>query len=166
LIRPLQAEQLLDALAQVTDTPVKFNGYPLGLRAAQIPGVEAVRPRDQRPTAGDQFLRTFGKPVRSLACECERGDDTTLGQAFQLTSGPLLNDMLTQPDNRLGRLLASGMADAALIEEFYLAALSRLPTEREQQAGVAYLLRAKDRRAALEDLVWGLVNAKEFLLRQ
>jgi hypothetical protein len=166
LIRPLQAEQLLDALAQVTDTPVKFNGYPLGLRAAQIPGVEAVRPRDQRPTAGDQFLRTFGKPVRSLACECERGDDTTLGQAFQLTSGPLLNDLLTHAENRLGRLLSANMADAALVEEFYLTALSRPPTEREQQAGVAYLQRAKDRRAALEDLVWGLVNAKEFLLRQ
>src|SRR5262249_7483186 len=86
LVRPLQAESLLDGLAQVTGVPVKFNGYPLGTRATQLPGVKAFRDRDQRPTEGDRFLKSFGKPERSLSCECERSDDMTLAKAFQMIS--------------------------------------------------------------------------------
>ncbi len=166
LVRPLQAEQLLDALAQVLDVPVKFSGYPLGVRALQLPGVRAYRDREQRPTVADQFLKLFGKPDRLLTCECERSDDTTLNQALQLTSGDLVNRLLTEPDNRIGRLLAEGKSDADILSEFYLAALCRLPALQEVQTANALLARAKDRRAALEDIVWGLVNAKEFLLRQ
>jgi hypothetical protein len=73
--------------------------------------------------------------------------------------------MLSTPDNRLGTLLTSGKTDEAIVEELYLTALSRLPTTKERAAALALLGRNKDRRAALEDLTWGLVNAKEFLLR-
>jgi hypothetical protein len=166
VVRPLQAEQLLDALTQVTGVPVKFTGQPLGLRAGQLAGVRAARGRDARPTDGERFLASFGKPDRLLACECERGDDTTLGQAFQMISGELLNEMLGAPDNRLGRLLAAKPSNEATIEELYLVALSRPPTEKERRWAIGFLGKRKDRRAALEDLVWGLVTAKEFLLRQ
>jgi hypothetical protein len=89
-----------------------------------------------------------------------------LSQAFQLITGELLNRLLTQPDNRLGRLLASDAAPEAIAEELYLAALSRPPTSMERQQAVTLLRASANRRAALEDLVWALVNAKEFLLRQ
>jgi hypothetical protein len=166
LVRPLQAEQLLDALAQATGVPVKFTGYPLGLRAGQLPGVQTPRPRDQKATAGEQFLPGFGKPQRLLTCECERSEDTTIGQAFQLLTGPVVNDMLCAPGNRIGRLLAEGRPDREIIEELYLTSLSRLPRPSEVQALSSYVGRAKDRRAALEDVAWGLVSAKEFLLRR
>jgi hypothetical protein len=166
LVRPLPAEVLLDAVSQVTGVPVPFNGYPLGLRAAQLPGVQAPRRRGQPATDGEKFLFAFGKPVRSLSCECERSEDTTLNQAFQLITGPLVNQMLRAADNRIDRLLAAGKCDAEMIEEFYLAALCRPPSPAEREAALTMLRRAKDRRAALEDLVWGLVNAKEFLLRR
>ena len=165
VVRPLQAEQLLDALAQVTAVTPSFPGHPAGTRAGQLPGVSANRGRRQRVSDGERFLSSFGKPVRLLSCECERSDDTTLNRAFQLITGPLLNKMLSDPDNRIGRLIASGATDAAIIEEFYLAALCRPPSATERQRALALLGSAKDRRAALEDLVWGLVNAKEFLLR-
>jgi hypothetical protein len=87
LVRPLQAEQLLDSLCQVTGGTVHFNGFPAGTRAGQLPGVGAARRRDEKPTDGERFLSAFGKPVRSLSCECERSDDNTLGQAFQLITG-------------------------------------------------------------------------------
>jgi hypothetical protein len=166
LVRPLQAEQLLDALAQVTEVPVKFNGYPLGLRAGQVPGVRPVGHRTQRPTAGEEFLQRFGKPERLLSCDCERSDDTTVAQAFQLLTGPALNRMLSEPHNRIGRLLAHGASKPQIVEECYLAAFSRFPTPSEQSAALAYLQHGKNGRATLEDLLWGLVNAKEFLLRQ
>jgi hypothetical protein len=166
LIRPLQAEQLLDALGQVTGAPARFPGFPAGMRAGQLPGVFAARARGKGAGDAEKFLTAFGKPVRSLSCECERSDDTTLNQAFQLITGPQLNAMLAEPDNHLGRLLASSKSDAAIVEEFYLAALCRPPTARERGRALEMLGHAHDRRAALEDLVWALVNAKEFLLRR
>jgi hypothetical protein len=78
----------------------------------------------------------------------------------------MLNKMLSEPDNRLGRLTAKGKTTGAILDELYLAALSRPPTARERARAVELIDRAKDRRAALEDVLWGLVNAKEFLLRQ
>jgi hypothetical protein len=165
LVRPLQAEPLLDALVQVLDVPVKYGGYPSGTRSAQLPGVRPSRERDRRSSEGETFLRRFGKPERLLSCECERADDTTLGKAFQLMTGQMLNRMLSEPDNRIGRVLAAGKSNQEIIEEFYLAALSRPPSRQDVQAAMTYVERAADRRAALEDVVWGLVNAKEFLLR-
>ena len=166
LVRPVQAEVLLDALAQVTGVPVRFNGYPLGVRAGQLPGVKALRDREARPTEGERVLKAFGKPDRLLTCECERSTDTTLGQAFQMITGGLLNQMLAEEDNRIGRLLKAGRSNEEIIEEFYLTALSRPPTAQEKQEAIAFIERSADRRAAIEDVVWGLVNAKEFLLRQ
>jgi hypothetical protein len=166
LVRPLQAEQLLDALAQVTGVTPSFPGHPAGLRAGQLPGVLAGRGRRQRASDGEKFLVSFGKPIRLLSCECERSDDTTLNQAFQLITGPLVNKMLSDPDNRIGRLITAGKTNGEIIEEFYLSALCRPPSAKERQQALAMIDAAKDRRAALEDLVWGLVNAKEFLLRR
>jgi uncharacterized protein DUF1549/uncharacterized protein DUF1553 len=165
LVRPLQAEQLLDALAQVTGLSVKFNGHPLGLRAGQLPGVRPFRRREEPPTAGERFLKMFGKPDRLLSCECERSSDMTLGQAFQLLTGDLLNRLVSAPDNRLGRMLAQGKSDRQILEELYLAALGRFPRDSELEAAVAILRKAPDRRMALEDVLWALLNAKEFLFR-
>lgn len=166
LVRPLHAEQLLDALAQVTGVPVKFNRYPLGLRASQVPAVHTIRPREGRATDAERFLKQFGKPERLLSCDCERSADATLGQAFQLISGDMINRMLSQPDNRLGLLLTAGKSNREIVEEFYVAALCRPPTANELTATVGLTEKSSQRRAALEDVVWGILNAKEFLLRQ
>lgn len=166
IIQRLSAEQLLDAQSQVTSVPLQFDGYPAGMRATQLPGVRAVRTRERKPSDEDQFLMTFGKPMRLLTCECERSSETSMGQAFHLISGPTINDFLTAPENRLSRLLASGKSPEAMVEELYWSALSRPPTAKELGKAVAVLSEARDRRNALEDLTWALLNAKEFLLRR
>ena len=111
------------------------------------------------------FLSLFGKPARLLTCECERSGGTTMGQAFQLISGPAVHELLTTSDNRLGQLLASGKPKAEMVTELYWSALSRPPTEVEAKAAVAYLEKSKESMLALEDLTWSLLNAKEFVLR-
>jgi len=166
LVRSVQAEVLLDAVAQVTGEAPRFTGYPLGMRAVQLPGVGAARSRREAPTNAERFLTAFGKPMRLLTCECERSEDTTLNQAFQLITGDLLNEMLIAPDNRIGQMLAAGKPNAALVEELYLAALARMPRAQEKEVALALIGKGKDRRAAVEDLLWGLLNAKEFLLRK
>ena len=91
---------------------------------------------------------------------------TTLGQAFQMITGTILQEALAAPDNRLGQLLARGVKDGEILEELYLSALCRLPRDQERRATLALIARGKDRRASLEDVLWGLLNAKEFLLRR
>jgi hypothetical protein len=165
--RRLTAEQLIDAQHQVLGVPTQFTGYPVGTRAGQLPGVATVsRRRGPSASTEDKFLVLFGKPQRLLTCECERSSETTLNQAFQLISGPAINELLSDPQNRLASLLKSEKPASEIVEELYWTALGRPPMLNESESGVSYLSRAKDRRAALEDLTWGLLNAKEFVLRK
>jgi hypothetical protein len=165
LIRPLQAEQLLDAMGQVLGTRPKFAGLPSETRAGQLPGVGTQRRRGASKADADKFLAVFGKPIRSLSCECERSEDTTLARAFQLITGPTLDTLLSREDNRIGKLLSAKKSDEQITDELYLAALSRWPSDRER-AAVQKLLSGKERRKGFEDLAWGLINSKEFLLRR
>jgi hypothetical protein len=114
----------------------------------------------------DQFLTLFGKPQRLLSCECERSTGTTLSQAFAMISGPMINDLLAHDEGRVARLAAQPVATAEQIDELYWTALARAPTAEEAQTTCDYVDKASDHRRALEDIVWSLLNAKEFLLRR
>ena len=166
LVRRLTAEQLLDATSQVCDVPLDFTGYPTGPRAAQLPGVGVTRRRDSGPSDADRFLKLFGKPPRLQSCDCERSDETTLGQTFQMISGSLVNRVLSAEGNRLDRLLNSNRSNGEIVAELYWTALIRQPKADELRATTEFLDTAKNRRAALEDVTWGLLNSHEFLLRR
>jgi hypothetical protein len=163
-VRPLPAEVLLDALAQVTESPVSFPGMPRGTRAGQLPGVGGRRERGVGPAPGERFLTAFGKPVRSLSCECERSDEPTLNQALQLLNGSLLEQLLQAPDNVLGRRLGSDSPEA-ILDDLFTAALSRLPNATERDRALLLARKARTPRQGLEDVLWGILNSKEFLLR-
>jgi hypothetical protein len=153
--RLLPAETLLDAISAATDVRDTFLGMPEGTRAVQLPGTAIRSP----------FLDAFGRPARTLACECEREREPTLYQALQLISSRMVEQKLGAGTGRIARLAQSNTPDAAAITELYLAALSRLPTPTEERATLASLRTAPTRRAGLEDLLWALLNAKEFLFR-
>lgn len=165
LVRRLTAEQLADAVDQVTGSPTDFGVYPVGTRAAQVPGILGPRRGNGRLGEPDPFLTLFGKPVRLLACECERSTATTMGQAFQLISGPRIHSRLTSPGNKLDQWLSEHLPPEELVDDIFWTALSRSPTEEERQRFSVYLGSASDPRAALEDVTWALLNSKEFLLR-
>lgn len=164
-VRRYSAEQLLDAVSSTLDVPLEFAGYPVGLRAQQMCGVHAVRLREQRPTREDSFLTLFGKPPRLQSCDCERTNETTLNQTFELISGELLNQWLSRDDNRLGRLAKSSASTDELVHSLYWTTLTREPAPEERDAARTALDGAANRRSALEDLAWGLLNSHEFLLR-
>lgn len=163
-VRRLTAEQLVDAISKAMGAPAKFNGYSQSLRAGQLPGVKKVF-RDSKPSPGDRFLKLFGKPGRLTNCDCERSNDTALGQVFELVSGKLIDEALTAKGNRITTLLASKQSDEQIVTELYWSVLSRKPSKRVLEQTVANVKSAPDRRAALEDVAWGLFNAKEFLFR-
>ena len=165
IVRGLSAEALLDAISQVTGVPATFNGYPVGTRAAQLPSLPGLE-RKASSDLGVKFLRQFGSPERLLSCSCERSDNTTLAQALQMISGNLIDTGLRTPDNRLGKLLNANKSNTEIVDDLFLASLSRLPNDRERSALLGRIEAAPDRRAALEDVMWGLLNSKEFMLRK
>jgi len=153
--RLLTAEQLLDAICQVTEVAEKFPGLPAGTRAIQLPDGEVNHP----------FLKTFGQPARELACECEREGDSNLAQALQLINGPTVNEKLRNPSNRIGWLLAAKTPDQDILADLYLSTLSRSPTPTDVKVALEHVNRSPDKRKAWEDVHWALLNAKEFLFR-
>ena len=165
IVRRPSAEQLLDNIVQVTGVPVRFNGYPEGMRASEIPGVRAVRVRDESPSDADKFLVLFGKPVRLQPCECERSSESTLAQTFQMVSGELIDRQLSNSRNVIHRLSREGLSAAEIVEELYWSALSRGPSARERELIARRLSRGEEANV-LEDVLWGLLNSNEFLLRR
>lgn len=151
----LSAEQLLDALCDVTAVPEKFAGLPAGTRAIQLPDGEVNHP----------FLKTFGQPARELACECERESDSNLAQALQLINGPTINDKLRNPNNRLGKLLADKKSDNEILDALYLAALARPATDAERAPALSHVTKSTDKRKGWEDVLWAILNTREFLFR-
>ncbi|MBI2949222.1 MAG: DUF1549 domain-containing protein [Verrucomicrobia bacterium] len=166
LVRRLTAEQLLDAQSQVTAVPLRFAGFPSGLRAAQLPGVRPEAKGQRRSNQMDQFLEIFGKPPRLLTSETERSCECNMSQAFQMISGPTVNDLIAEKNNRISDLLASGKSTREMVEELYWTALSAGPLDDQLDRLIASVDDAKDRRAGLEDILWGLLNSKDFLFRK
>jgi hypothetical protein len=162
--RRLAAEQMLDSLSQFAGVPQAFNGYPEGLRAGQLPGIQAVRPRDEPPSGGDRFLKLFGKPPRLQSCECERSNESSLSQVLLLTGG-ISPALFGRDDSRMAALASSGKPLEEIVDDLFWTALSRPPTTAELQTTAAHLQRAPDLRAALEDVAWALANSREFLFR-
>ncbi len=151
----LTAEQLLDALCDVTAVPEKFAGLPAGTRAIQLVDGEVNHP----------FLKAFGQPARELACECERESDGNLGQALQLINGPTVNEKVRNAANRLGGLLSAKKTELEILDEIYYAALARPAFDDEKKVALAHIAKGADKRKAWEDVLWAVINTREFLFR-
>jgi hypothetical protein len=166
--RRLMAEVSLDAISQVSAEPtmftqieypgadlVKTDFYAKGTRAMQLYDSAVV----------SRFLRTFGRNQRVITCQCERSNEPSLVQALHISNGDTLLKKLEAKDGKIESLLTGGLPNYRIIEDLYLAALSRYPTDRELTPLLATLndIPAGQRRAALEDIYWAVLSSREFL---
>lgn len=165
-VRRLTAEQLLDSESEVMGVPLKLDGLPRGMRAAQMPGVRPEAKGKRRANQLDQFLEIFGKPPRLLTSETERSCECNMGQAFQMLSSPAVNDLIKEKSNRITTLIESGKSNREIVEELFWVVLTASPSEEELNRLAAYVDQSKDRRSELEDILWGLLNSKDFLFRK
>jgi hypothetical protein len=150
--RRLPAEVLLDAISQATGVPDGFPGYPVGMRALQLPD----------PTLKSYFLALFGRSERVTACACERSGEVTMPQLLHLQNGDDVMRKLRAGDGRLAGLLKEKKTDAQVAEELFLATLSRPPSAKEMEAVTKALGDGGARDEVFRDLCWALLNSKEF----
>ncbi len=155
--RALPAEVLLDAICRVTGVPEKFAGWPEGVRAVQV--------WDNRLPS--YFLRIFGRPVRATVCECERGTEPSVAQALHLVNSAEIQEKIGARQGTARRLAVSALEPGEIVEELFLEALSRFPTEGERRILLPLFEEPGDpaatRREATEDVMWAILNSPEFL---
>jgi hypothetical protein len=151
-VRRIRAETMLDIITQVTDTKNKFQGLPQGARAVQIAdgGVSTY------------FLTTFGRPTRETVCACEVRLEPTLSQSLHLLNGSTVEPKIQQ-GNLVGRMLQERKTPAQIIEQMYVRCLSRSPRPEEMAKLLAAVGEAKDRKQALDDVFWAIMNSREFM---
>jgi hypothetical protein len=150
----LPAEVLLDALDTATNSPSSFSGLPAGTRAVQLPD-NAVN---------SYFLTVFGRPESASACECERSGEANLAQSLHLLNS---SEVQTKLSAGTGRAAVFSKDDKLppeeKIRELYLCVFSREPVADELKVALAHVSRVTDKKQAYEDILWALVNTKEFL---
>ena len=155
MVRRIRAEVLLDCISQVTATPNKFKGLPLGARAVQIAD----------GNTSNYFLTTFGRASRGTVCSCEVKMEPNLSQALHL-----LNGDTTQARIRQGKIVETQLTEkktpTEIIEKLYLGTLGRSPNETERKKlleAIGDETKAKEVTETLEDIFWALLNSKEFI---
>ena len=156
LLRRLSAEVLLDAICDATGVPEKFDGVPVGSRAVQLWDSQAT----------NYFLTTTGRPSRTTVCECERVASPTVAQVLHTLNSSSLEGKISHDAGLVAKTLREHPNEnAPVVNEIYLAFVSRLPTESESQRAVEHIAKAgSDRRqSAAEDLAWALMNSLEFI---
>jgi hypothetical protein len=151
----LMAEVLLDAVSQVSAAPTQFPNYPAEWRALRLPDANVA----------SYFLKTFGRPDRVITCECERTAEPSMVQVLHISNGETINKKLEQKGNRIDQLLAGKKPDGEILDEVYLAALCRYPTESEKSQTLKVLAETTEggKRPLIEDLYWSILSSREFL---
>jgi hypothetical protein len=153
--RRLMAEVLLDALSQVTGAATVFTNYPVGWRAMQLPD----------SNVDSYFLRSFGRPERNVTCECERTAEPSVAQVLHISNGDTLNKKLQAKGNQIEKLIDEKTPPEKIVEEAYLSALSRYPTDAEKEKILKVIAHPveNDFRPLIEDTYWAILSSKEFL---
>jgi Protein of unknown function (DUF1549)/Protein of unknown function (DUF1553) len=151
--RRLIAEVFFDAVNQATGTRSPFNGVSKNARAIDLP----------HENFGSYFLDTFDRPRRVTGCECERSSGATLAQVLLLANSDEIENKIRAGNGRIAGLLKAKKPTDEIIEDLYLATHGRFPTRAERDKTTAFVGRQENRQQALEDVLWVLLNSKEFM---
>jgi hypothetical protein len=156
-VRRMMAEVVVDVLNSALGVTENWGkDVPDGIRA-----IEVAPSRVQNPNLAYIF-RIFGRSARSMACDCERSMEPALPQTLYLMTDATLQGKLAK--SRAATLAKSMKTDDEVLDELFLATLSRPPSPAEKQSFADYRARKKDRQTAFVDTLWALINTREFIL--
>jgi hypothetical protein len=193
-LRPMMAEVVVDVLNSALGVTETFGPEV----APESHAIEVGSTRVAAKNATFVF-RVFGRPPRTSACDCERASEPALPQMLYLMADQAVLDKLrattvpgkgeARSDGRLAKLFRSKLTDSEMLDELFLATLSRYPSEAERhhfttwrkdrkttQANPADppkkvkgqldigLTGLSERELAFVDVLWALINTREFIL--
>ena len=151
-LRRIRSEVMLDCISEVTSTQDKFPGLPVGARAVQIADGNTAT----------YFLTTFGRAKRETVCSCEVKMEPNLSQALHLINGDTSNAKIQQ-GGLVPKRLGEGKTPEDIISEMYIRCFSRKPTAEEVASLMVIVAEQENKKEALEDIFWSLLNSSEFL---
>jgi hypothetical protein len=152
-VKRLSAEQMADAIDFATGTREKYAGLPLGVRAIQLPD----------PGVRSYLMDVFGRPSRQIVCECERSTKPNIAQALHTLNGDFLNRKIADPQGRVQKLVLAKATLSQATSELFAVTLARSPRPEEVAKAEEYIGSAPTTREGLQDLLWVLLNSREFL---
>jgi hypothetical protein len=157
----LSAEVLFDAVCQVTDSPSGFGGVPQDRHGPR----RAIMLPDE--SFSSYFLEVFGRPQRSSACECERVNEANLAQALHLLNSDDVQNKLSRPGGRADALASSHAPEEKKVEELFLWAFAHQPSKAQKEAALKHIAKnAKSKKVAYENILWAMLNTKEFVFNE
>ena len=145
----------------MTDSPTQFNGLP---RDRNAPSRAIMLPDE---SFASYFLDVFGRPQRISACECERVNEANLAQALHLLNSDEIQNKLARPGGRAEKVAKDPRPDAEKVDELFLWAFARKPTDEQRQIALEHINKyAMNKKLAYEDIIWALLNTKEFVFNK
>ena len=147
----------------MTDSPTNFGGLPKDRFAP----TRAIMLPDE--SFGSYFLDVFGRPQRISACECERVSEANLAQALHLLNSDEVQSKLSRQNGRADALANAKdtRPDAEKVEELFMWAFGRKPTDSDLKTAMDHIEKHKTaKKTAYENIVWALLNTKEFVFNQ
>jgi hypothetical protein len=152
-VKRLPAEVLLDGIDDAAGTQERFTGVPLGTRAIELPDSNFP----------SYFLDTTGRPKRVITCECERTSTPNLAAVLHLVNGDVIQRKLTDKTNRIAGFIKNKRPPEDAVRDLYLVTFSRPPSDAEVADAVSHVETAESPQQGFEDILWALINSREFL---
>jgi hypothetical protein len=159
--RRMSAEVLFDAVCQATDSPTTFNGLP---RDSHAPHRAIMLPDESFQS---YFLDVFGRPQRISACECERVSEANLAQALHLLNSEEIQGKVSRGGGRADAMAKDSRPDAEKVQELFLWTVGHKPSDNQMKLALEHLeANAKSKKAGYENILWALINTKEFVFNR
>ncbi len=165
-LRRMPAEVLVDAVNRATGSEEEYPEklyLPQGAKGIEVAGVTS---RENETAAVGYAFKIFGRPLRSteVQCDCERDTNATIVQTLYLANHPRVREKIYNDNGRVAQILAEIAEDDRRIDEIYLTAVSRLPTDTQRQSCLSYVQQRDSSLRAFQDVMWSLLNTREFIL--
>jgi hypothetical protein len=166
-LRRLPGEVILDVLNQATGVKEKYPAtwmFREGERAVLSAGVMVDVYNFYNISDPFRYL-IFGRQVRrsTVQCDCEQGNDVALPQLLFLANHEEVRGKIAADGGRVAQLARNDkLTNEQRLEELFLGALGRLPNAEERKAGLEHLKSVDSLRKGLEEVLWSLVNTREF----
>jgi hypothetical protein len=159
--RRMSAEVLFDAVCQVTDSPTTFNGLP---RDSHSPHRAIMLPDESFQS---YFLDVFGRPQRISACECERVTEANLAQALHLLNSEEIQGKVSRGGGRADAMAKDPRPDTEKVEELFLWTVGHKPNDKQLHLALEHIqANEKNKKSAYENILWALINTKEFVFNR